>query len=170
MFLHLSVILLTGGGGLCPEGSLSRGGLCPGGGSLSRGRVSVQGKGFCLGDLCPGGVSVQRGSLSKGVSVQREDLCPGEGLCPGGGSLSRVGSLSGGVSVRDPPPHRTVTCGRYASYWNAFLYLNVSMSKCVDNSRVVLQFQVGDVVLFSLSKNYGNVQMELLFVYEICAK
>ena len=163
MFLHLSVILFTGGGGLCPEGSLSRGGLCPGGGSLSRGRVSVQGKGFCLGDLCPGGVFVQRGSLSSGrIYVQGRVSVQGEGLCPGWG-LSPAGSLSG-------TPHRTVTCGRYASYWNAFLYLNVSMSKCLDNSRVVLQFQVGDVVLFSLSKNYGNVQMELLFVYEICAK
>ena len=108
-----------------------------------------------------------------GVSVQEEGLCPGggslsrrrvsvqeEGLCPGGGSLSWR-----------PPPHRTVMCGRYASYWNAFLYLNVSMSKCLDTSRVVLQFQVEDVVLFSLSKNYGNVlRMELLLVYEVCAK
>ena len=37
------------------------------------------------------------------------DLCPG-GLCLGGGSLSR------GVSVRETPHRRTVTCGRYASY------------------------------------------------------
>ena len=35
MFLHLSVILFTGGS-LCPGGSLSRVGLCPGG-SLSGG-------------------------------------------------------------------------------------------------------------------------------------
>ena len=105
MFLHLSVILFTGGifypGSLCPGGwSLSRGrGLCPGCGSLSkrgsrsRGWVSVQG-GSLSGGLCPGGVSVQGGSLSRGVSVQ-------------GGSLSGR-------------PPRMVTCRRYASYWNAF--------------------------------------------------
>ena len=69
MFVHLSVILFTGG-------------------SLSEGGVSAQ-----------GGISVQ------GVSVQ-------EGLCQGW-SLSRV------VSVRETT--RTLKCGRYASYWNAFL-------------------------------------------------
>ena len=37
------------------------------------------------------------------------DLCPG-GLCPGGVSVQ------GGL-FQGPPP--TVTCGRYASYWNA---------------------------------------------------
>ena len=77
-------------GGLCPrEGSLSKGGvsvqgrgLCPGEGSLSRGGVSVQ------GGLCPGEGSLSRG----GVSVQ------GRGLCPGEGSLSR-----GGLCQWDPP-------------------------------------------------------------------
>ena len=85
--------------------SVQEGGLCPGG------EVSVQG-----GGLCPGGSlsreviytwSLSRGSLSRGVSVQgvsvRGSLCPG-------GSLS----LS-----RETP--RTVTSGRYTSYWNAFL-------------------------------------------------
>ena len=109
MFSQVSVCL-QGGLGLCPGGSLSREGLCPGGlclgglclagflprenlhpgcGCLSRGGggVSVQG-GFCLGalwqGLCPGG------------------LCPGKfsvqgvGLCPGCGSLSRGVSVQGG--------------------------------------------------------------------------
>ena len=86
--------------GLCP------GGLCPGG--------------LCPWDLCPGG------SLSRGVSVQG-GLCPGGlclgGLCPRG--LRPGWSLSGGSLSREglcqeDPPH-TVTCGRCASYWNAFL-------------------------------------------------
>ena len=107
------VLLFTGG--LCAEGSLSRGvsvldgslslggslswGLCPGA-SLSRG-VSLQGV-FLLGNhqgsLLWGSlssVSVPEGSLSYGVSVQGH-LCPG-GLYPGT-SLSR-GSLSRRVSV-----------------------------------------------------------------------
>ena len=97
MFLHVSVILFTGGGisvsipgflsgGSLSGGSLSRGGLVRGG-SLTRG--SVPG-GLCLG------VSVQGGP------------CPGQSLS-GGGSLS----------WRHP---RMVTSRRYASYWNAFLF------------------------------------------------
>ena len=44
------------------------------------------------------------------------------GLCLGG-SLSR-GSLSGGgVCVQGEPP--VVTCGQYASFWNAFLFTYV---------------------------------------------
>ena len=66
------------------------------------------------GGLCPSmhhRSHDQRGSLSRGVSVW-------------GGPLSR-GSLSGGglsrgVSVRKTP--YTVTSGRYASHWNAFLF------------------------------------------------
>ena len=105
MFLHLSVILFTGGrslfqhaprhmtrgvsvqgvsvqGGLCPGGSLSRGGLCL--------RVSVQ------GGLCPGGVSVQGGlcpgrSLCPGWSLSRRGLCPEVGLCPEGGLCQGAG-------------------------------------------------------------------------------
>ena len=67
---------------------------------LSRG-VSVQGRG-----------SLSEESLSMGVSVWGVSIYGG--LCPGG-------SLSGGsLPERDPP---TVTSGRYASYWNAFVFL-----------------------------------------------
>ena len=75
MFLHLGVILFTGGlcpsmhhrlhdqgvsvcGGLCP-GGLCPGGLCPGG--------------LCLRGLCPGGLCL--GGLCLGVSVQGGGLC-----------------------------------------------------------------------------------------------
>ena len=91
MFLHLSVILFTGG-------SLSSG-------SLSRG-VSVQGN-LCPGDLSSGGFSVQE------VSVQAS-------LCPGGtvqGVSVQGGLCPGLVSVQGDP--RMVKSGRYASYWNA---------------------------------------------------
>ena len=115
-------------------GSLSRGI-----GSLSRGVGSLSRElGLCPGELglCPGelglclgrGVSVQGGgSLSRGVgSLSRGvgSLSRGWGLCPGGsmprrGSLSR-GSLSGSyLSGRSPS---MVMSGRYASYWNAFLF------------------------------------------------
>ena len=99
MFLHLSVILVTGGGGLClsmHHRSHDQGSLCPGGRGVSVWGISVMG-----GRLCPGGVSVQVG------------LCPGKvGLCPR--VLSPRGSLSRGVSVRETP--HMVTSGRYASY------------------------------------------------------
>ena len=104
MFLHVSVILFTGEGGLglcrgdfgpggipVPGGSILSGGVCPG--SLCLG-VSVQG-GLCPGGLCPRRVSVQGG------------------LCLGGALL-----CPGSLSWRPP---RTVMSGQYASYWNAFL-------------------------------------------------
>ena len=111
-------------GDFCPRRSLSRG-------------VSVKG-GLCLGGLCIG-VSVQGVSVSEGLcpgrSLSRGSLSGGSlsrGLCLGGslsrGSLYRPslsrGSLSGGF--RETPPEqkqpRTVTSGRYAPDWNAFLF------------------------------------------------
>ena len=89
-----------GGGGIsvpaCTTADMTGGGV----------GVSVW-EGLCSGGVCPG------------------NLCLG-GLCPWGISLGagRV-SVHGGVSVQggcllgDPP--RTVTSGRYTSYWNAFL-------------------------------------------------
>ena len=124
--------LSRGGGlGLCPGGSLSRGVSVPGG-SLSRGLcprgVSVQ------EGLCPGG-SLSRGSLSRGslsgVLCPEGGICPRGGLCPGRGVyLQAGGSLSRGVSVRETP--HTVTSGRYASYWNAFLFRRNFTAACLD--------------------------------------
>ena len=107
MFLHVSVILFTGGSqspsqgvsvwGVSVLGVLVQGGLCPAG-------------------LCPGG------SLSGGVSVQ--EVCArgslSGGLCPGG-SLSRGSLCLGGGSLSWRHP-RMVTNRWYASYWNAFLF------------------------------------------------
>ena len=105
MFLHLSVILFTEGVSV-PAGTTDH----ITGGSLSSGGVSIQG---CLfrgvsvqGGLCSGG------SLSRGVSIQG-------GLCLGG-------SLSRGISVRETPgqkPRHMVTSRRYASHWDAFLFV-----------------------------------------------
>ena len=87
MFLHLSVILFTGG-------SLSRGCVCQGG-------LSPVG-GLCLQGVFVGGGFLSRGFLSKG-SLSRGGLCPGGGICLGGsfpgGSLSRGRLCLGGVSV-----------------------------------------------------------------------
>ena len=82
-------------------------GLCAGaslsGGFLSRG-VSVGGS--LSGGLCP------VGSLSRGV------------LCPAG---SLLGVSVWGVSAREIPP--TVTSRQCASYWNAFLFVDVFLVK-----------------------------------------
>ena len=87
MFLHLSVILFTTGGG-GEGGGLYPGKFLSGGGVLSQ-VVSVQG-GLCLGGkgLCPGGLFLGEGSLS------RWSLSRGRGLCPDGLFLG------GGVSVQ----------------------------------------------------------------------
>ena len=111
-------------GGLCQRGSLSRG-------SLSK-RLSVQGVSV-KGALCPGGLC-QRGSLSRG-SLSRRDLCPG-GLCPGG--LCPGLSVQGGSLSRRSPS--MVTCGCYASYWNAFLLLfafDLDQFACDDMKTVI---------------------------------
>ena len=83
------------GGGAVQRGFLTRG-------SLSRWGVSVQVRG-----LCPGGRSLSRWGGGFSVSV-------------GGGSLSRGFSVQGSLCQGDP---RRVTCGRYASYCNAFLLI-----------------------------------------------
>ena len=128
-------------GGLRPGGPLSKGslnGFFLSTGSLSRERVSVQGKG-----LCPGG-SLSRGiGGSKGAPGTRTPLgvqilsfscsfwqknCKiiallGVGAPSAGKSWIRYcrGSLSREVSVRETPAYCTVTSGWYASNWNAFL-------------------------------------------------
>ena len=139
----------VGGGAVCPGRSLPRGGgVCPGRclPSLSRG-VSAQG-GVCPGTPPPRGqniflthacenitflqlrlrmviITACKRSCGKvmfsEVFVHREVSVQG-GLCLGG-SLSR-GSLSGGLcpgGSQSGRPPRTVTSGRYVSYWNAFL-------------------------------------------------
>ena len=136
MFLHVSVILFTGGGGgFCPimhhrshdwgealyRGSLFRGGLCPreslsGGVFLWMEGVSFQEGSLYRGSLFRGGLC-PRESLSGGVFLWVEGVSFQEGSLSGGlclGGLSRVGSLcKGGGSVRETPRQKP-------PYWNAF--------------------------------------------------
>ena len=86
---------------VCPRGGGSR--------SLSRGPRP--------GGLHPGGLCL--GSLSRGVSA-KESLFRG---------VSVQGGLCSGVSLSRETP-RTVTGGRYASYWNAFLFTLFCCSIC----------------------------------------
>ena len=69
------------------------------------------------GGLCPGGVSIEGGGHCLG------GLCPGE-------------SLSGRPPDRDPLRH-TVKSGRYASYWNAFLFSNSITSAVTAQLKIV---------------------------------
>ena len=118
-------------GGLCLGVGVSVQG---GGGSLFRGvsawgsvqgwGISIWGRGLCPGVLCPrrslSRGSLSRGSLSKEVSVQGVSIQSGLCLVGVGGLCPRVGvSVQGGLSPGTP---RTVKSGRYASYWNAFLF------------------------------------------------
>ena len=105
--------------GFCPWGFCPEGGLCRGG--------------LCLGDLCPGGLC-PGGSLSsgRGVSVQGGGWCP-RGLC--------LGVSVQGVSVRETP--YTVTSGRYASYWNAFLFGIIFAEYCKEIKKIGLGVREG---------------------------
>ena len=65
--------------------------------------------------LVPYSFQQMGGSVFGGVCLYREGFCPGDGVSVQGGLC-----LGEGVSVRETP--RTVKSGRYASYWNAFLF------------------------------------------------
>ena len=137
MFLHLSVILFTRGG------------------SLSRWRVSFQGvsvwgRSLSGGGPCPSGVSV-RGSLSgglcpgvsvQGVSIQGSPVRGGSALTGGGGLCLGWVSVQGDLSG-SPPRRRTVTCGRYACYWNAFLLTGVFTAQNTGVYNLVLTMRTG---------------------------
>ena len=146
MFLHLSVILFTGGSlsrGSLSRGSLSRGvsvqvvsvheSLCPGE-TLSRRFLS---RGSLFGGLCPG-ESLSRGHCS-GASVQRESLSSG-GLCPDG-------FCPGVVSVQGDP--RMIKSGRYASYWNGFL---LKLLTTLNNATFNAEYQFKEVILIIISQ------------------
>ena len=92
---------------LCFHRCLSfHGGVSLSGGSLPRGGA-LSGEGLCPGGLCPG--------RRRGACVQGGGLCPGRvGLCPGRGNV-------------------TVMCGRYASYWNGFLFSVCLCNLCISD-------------------------------------
>ena len=91
---------------------------------------------YVQGDLCP------MGSLSKGVSVQG-DLCWGvsvQGVSVQGGLFPGCLSVQGGLCLGGSLSTETpcmVTCGWYASYWNAFLSLGYVFIKCKNNRGIV---------------------------------
>ena len=79
--------------------------------SVHRGWVSAP-RGSVPGECLLWGVSAPRGSAPVGGVCSRGVSAPG-GSAPGGSAL--------------PPPGRDgYCCGRYASYWNAFLFICIS--------------------------------------------
>ena len=69
-----------------------------------------------LGGACPGG------SGSGGSACYQRGSGPGGSGSGGGGCLLLGGVWSQGVPGGDPLPDG-YCCGRYASYWNAFLFI-----------------------------------------------
>ena len=111
--------------------------------------LSVQG-GLCLWSLCLGGLCP--GGLYWGVSVQGS---------LSGESVSRWVSVQGGVCLGclcqgDPSPASTVTCGRYASYWNAFLFI---CKTC--KSATVSQKYIPQTVLFPIVINKSSLKIKV---------
>ena len=123
------------GGGVTGHGGCawSQGGVpSPGGGCLVPWGVCPQRGGGWLvpgGALSHGGCLSQGGYLVWGGCLSQRGV-PGLGVClvPGGGGLLLGGAWSrGGGGIRacteaDPPRRDGYCCGRYASYWNAFLF------------------------------------------------
>ena len=108
------------------------------------------------GGLLPGGPWSQGGCLVQGG--------PGPGGVPGpkGGYLVPVGvwsrgSAPGGCLVRGvclvETPQDGYCCGRYASYWNAFLLTNIFYGGCVDFSpwlEILIAFYLFSLAPFSI--------------------
>ena len=130
----LSVILFTEGGG-CLVGGV------PGPGGLLR-RVPD------WGVPAPGG-------LLLGVCSWGGGWC----LLGGGGVCSRRkwvgGAYSGGclVETPPPPPRDGYCCWRYASYWNAFLFLKVLVS----TDDLSVSFLISDIKEKLVCNNIGMI-------------
>ena len=112
-------------------------GVCPGGCIPASTQADPPADGYCCwclwilltgGSLVPGG----GGTWSRGVPAPRGGACsngvpgPGEYLLwgvPGPSRSAPGGGLLRGVPGGDPSPRDIYRCRRYASYWNAFLFL-----------------------------------------------
>ena len=136
MFLHVSVILFTGGcawqvgggvvGGPCMAGGMCGRGVCKAGGCAWWGG----GGGACMagGHAWQGEVCGREGMCSGGHAWQGE--CMAGGMCGRGHAWQGVhgrGCMAGGHACHAWPPstmrYGRSMHGRYASYWNAFLLL-----------------------------------------------
>ena len=139
MFLYLSVIQSTGWGMSRSRprrevgGGLARGGIWP----RPKGKVGRSGGGEVVSRPRPGGVSRPRPGRSRptpGVDVQAQGVYP---------------SMYWG---RHPPPADGYCCGRYTSYWNAFLSLNLFL---VVNRTKCIIFPCKNIVLLLLRIAFG---------------
>ena len=114
MFLHVSVILSRG---WYPSMPCSSPGPHPAGGE-------VEGSGWGSPGPHPGG---RLRGLARGVSRPTPRGSPGPhpggppGQHPGGSPGPHPGGCIPACTESDPPPDG-YCCGRYASYWNAFLF------------------------------------------------
>ena len=86
-------------------------------------------------------------------------LSTGECLLQGGacsrGCLLRRGLVSGRVPGGDPQPPDGYCCGRYASYWNAFLFLFNIFLKEISHSKWFIN-RVFSNSEYSLSELFRN--------------
>ena len=130
--------------GVCD--SVNRGCLLPGG-CLLRGCLVRWG--WCLlprGGACSGGWCLFRGCLLSGGGVCSQGVSAlGGGVCSGGCLLSGGWCLLPGVSAPGGgawwrPPRDGHCCGRYASYWNAFL-LHFTFKVQRQTSREIMMLQ-----------------------------
>ena len=95
------------------------------------GGVPARGMPAPWGVPAPGGVPAPRGACSGGCLVP-------EGVSALGGCLLLGGVCSRGVCLMETP--HGYCCGRYASYWNAFLFRMFSHLSWSDSSVVRLAF------------------------------
>ena len=86
------------------------------------------------GGLCPGG------SLSGGSQSRRWGVCV-QGVC-----------VQGSLCQEDPHCCHTVTCGRYTSYWYAFLLRKYIYHSCMHTVEEELGILTYNGPMFSLSR------------------
>ena len=87
-------------------------------------------------------------SLPPANEVWGKVICLQACVCPQGGCLVRGCACSGGCACWRPPPDGHC-CGRYASYWNASLFLCSLVYLCLCNNVQVLPMILFRALLIS---------------------
>ena len=105
--------------------------------------------------MAGGGCAWQGGMHGRGVCVAGGHawwgVCVAGGMCDGGGMHGRGACVVGGGGVRGRYYEIRSMSGRYAAYWNAFLYVGINsrnkLPACMNIKNKQMNFFIVSVVI-----------------------